>query len=335
MQSLKIKAVYGFSKQLPYFSNKSDDEILSLLKSWHVNAIFGGYEDSNLVKKLHQAGIKIFAEVSFFVGENWWQKFPNSRPIKANGEPLTKEEWYAGVNPTDPDVFDAVLGKVGNLITTTTVDGIWLDFFRWPCHWESPKPNLYQTSFDDRTISLFSQKKQFTIPNHFGDSIERNQWILTNHLDLWTEFKCDQIVRLAEKVKRFIKTKNENIIIGLFHIPWTEDDFDGAMRKIVVQDIARLSDHIDIFSPMVYHGMCDKSPQWVQEITKYAYQKTNKPVLPIIQAMNIPREITDMEFMSTLHCGLDAEGSAGIIVFNLKSLNDAKLMKLIEVFDKN
>jgi len=330
----KIKAVYGFSKGLPSFKHKTNVEIVSILQEWEVNAIFGDYEDFDLVDQLHRAGIKVFVEVSFFVGEKWWRDYPVSRPVKDNGTLLEKEDWYAGVNPMDTDVFKAVLNKIQRIITSNTVDGIWLDFFRWPCHWESPKPNLYQTSFDDRTINLFLTEKRITIPNNISNPIKRNQWILEKHLNSWAEFKCDQIVRLAEKVRQLVKSKNENIIIGLFHVPWTNEDFNNALKKIVGQDLARLSSHIDIFSPMVYHAMCGKSPQWVQEITKYVYQTTNKPVLPIIQSMNIPRELSDTEFLHTLEFGLQADGSSGTIVFNLNGLNEAKLLKLKKVFEQ-
>ena len=330
----KIKAVYGFSKQSPYFKDKTNAEIAATLKAWNVNTIFGGYEDGDLAEYLHQAGIKIFIEVSFFVGEKWWQAYPGSRPIKADGKLLEKEEWYAGVNPTDPNVFQAVLNKIERIISTGAVDGIWLDFFRWPCHWESPNPNLYQTSFDDRTIGLFFKEKQVTIPGNISNKLARNQWILNNHLNLWTEFKCDQIVGLAEKVRQFVKSKNKNVLIGLFHIPWTDEDFDDAIKKIVGQDLARLAPHIDIFSPMVYHAMCGKSPQWVAEMTKYVYHQTNKPVLPIIQSMDIPRKVTEIEFEKTVNSGFQIKESTGIIVFNIKGLSDAKLKKMKAVFDQ-
>lgn len=331
----KLQAIYGFSEQVPVFKNKSVREIVSLLKDWNVNAIFGGYENADFVEQLHQVGIKVFVEISFFVGEKWWQEFSTSRPVMDEGKLLEKEDWYAGVNPTNPDVFQAVLNKIEKIINTNGVDGIWLDFFRWPCHWESPDPNLYQTSFDDRTIDLFLKQKQIILPDHFQNSVERNQWILRNKLELWTEFKCDKIVELAEKVNKFVKSKKSDILIGLFHVPWMNDDFDGAMRKIVGQDLARLSPYIDIFSPMVYHVMCGRSPQWIGEIVKYTYHKTSKPVLPIIQSMDVPREISPNEFVESLNSGISATGSAGIIVFNIKGMNEAKLIKMIELFQKN
>ena len=330
----KIKAVYGFSKYLPRFKDKTDQEILKLLNEWKVNAIFGGYEDAKFVEQLHQAGIKIFVEVSFFVGEKWWQEYPASRPVTSDGKPIEKEEWYAAVNPTNQNVFQAILKKFETIISTKRVDGIWLDFFRWPCHWESPNPNFYQTSFDDHTVNLFLKRKQIVLPDNIQNSSERNQLILQNKLDRWTEFRCDIIVELAAKVNKLVKSIKSDILIGLFHIPWTNNDFNGALRKIVGQDLARLSPYIDVFSPMVYHAMCGKSPQWISEITTYTYDKTNKPILPIIQTMNIPREISIDEFLESLNSGTEATGSAGIIVFNMKGLNEAKLSKMIEIFKK-
>lgn len=331
----KIKAVYGFSSELSYFKDKSNSEIVSLLKEWNVNTIFGGYQDEDLVEQLHQSGIKVFAEVSFFSGQKWWRKYPNSRPITADGKRLEKEEWYAGVTPTDRDVFNNVLKRIDHIITSTAIDGIWLDFFRWPCHWESPQPNFYQTSFDDRTVDLFLKLKHISIPKNIINPLERNKWILKEKLDFWTDFKCDQIIQLSREVRNFVKAKNKNIIIGLFNIPWTDEDFDGALKKIIGQDLARLASYIDIFSPMVYHALCGQAEQWAEKITGYVYHKTGKPVLPIVQSVDIPRKITAIEFENVLKYSINVRGSNGIIIFNLKGINNDKLEKMIMIFGQN
>jgi uncharacterized lipoprotein YddW (UPF0748 family) len=247
---------------------------------------------------------------------------------------LQKEEWYAGVNPTDPEVQQLIFTRIDKLISETLIDGIWLDFFRWPCHWESPDPNLYQTSFDERTIKLFFESKKISAPEHLSDPVERNRWILENKLDDWTEFKCDQIVQLARAVRKFAKERKSNIIIGLFSIPWQEMDFYGAMRSIVGQDLVRLAPHIDVFSPMVYHAMCGKSEKWISEVTEYVSLKTGNVVLPIIQSMDVPRKISDMEFTNALNYGINARGSKGVIVFKLAGLSEIKLQNMIAVFEK-
>ena len=114
-------------------------------------------------------------------------------------------------------------------------------------------------------------------------------------------------------------------MIGLFGVPWREDDFDGAIRKIIGQDYEKLAKYVDIFSPMVYHVMCGKESSWIGEITSWVYQHTNRPVLPIIQSMDFPVVLSSQEFGRAVNIALTAKGSAGIIIFNIKGLNDEKL----------
>ncbi len=100
----KIRAIYGFVKEDSKFRNKSDEEVLQTLKSWHVNRVITRDVNDPLVSKLRKSGIRVYVEVPFFVGEKWWHKYPTSRPVTAAGELLKKEGWYAGVNPTNLNV---------------------------------------------------------------------------------------------------------------------------------------------------------------------------------------------------------------------------------------
>lgn len=62
------------------------------------NAVFGGFRDRRLVRALRRRGIKVYAEVSLFVGKKHWRR-RGGRPVTATGRPLGKQGWYAGVCP--------------------------------------------------------------------------------------------------------------------------------------------------------------------------------------------------------------------------------------------
>ena len=72
------------------------------LGSIGVNLAGGGFEDDAVPEALRKAGIKTAGLVVLFQGEQHWESHPESRPVMANGEPLFKDRWYAGVCPNQP-----------------------------------------------------------------------------------------------------------------------------------------------------------------------------------------------------------------------------------------
>ena len=110
------------------------------------------------------------------------------------------------------------------------------------------------------------------------------------------------------------------------------NDYDNAIKRIIGQDYEKLSDYVDVFSPMTYHKMCGRSVEWVQSITDTIYQMTGKEVWPIVQACSVPEELTDKEFEQVLRMGLGSQ-SGGVVVFSYKHLvKENKLESLRKVF---
>jgi len=329
----KTKALYGFSTSLPAFQTLNDPQIVLRLKSWGVNAVFGRIRDHELISRLHEAGIRVYEEIGFFVGEAYWDQYPQSRPLTALGEPLEKEEWYAGVNPIFEQIQAEKYARIKQLIQETPIDGIWLDFIRWPCHWESPDPKLIQTSFDSITVKKFLIETQIDIPQHIQDLRAISHWILSNKLDEWTNWKCQQITNIVQTVRKIVDKADREIVLGLFGVPWREADFDDAIRKIIGQNYEELSHVIDVFSPMTYHLMCGQTVDWIGDVCKSIYQQTHKPILPIIQSMDVPGKISIQDFEQAINVSLHADGSNGVIIFNIKGLSAEKLDVLIQCFN--
>ena len=312
----RARSIYGFSKSLPPFKGKSSEECVEILKSWGSNVIYGGHEDPDFVKAAHQAGMKVFAEIGIFVGERNWERYPESRPITSSGSAILKDKWYAGVTPTIDAVRAERLKAIRDLMKNHDLDGVWLDFIRWPCHWEVHCPRIEQTSFDPITVSKFQSSTGIRIPPALSKPEEIADWILSNHADDWTSFKCDQITTFVEDARNVIKEFGEDKILGLFGVPW-RDDYDGAITRIIGQDYEALSRFVDVFSPMLYHRMCDRSVAWIGEVTADLSGRTGRPIWPVIQAVNEPDSLSDAEFNTALKTAVEARGSTGVIVFSL------------------
>ena len=326
-----VKALYGFSPKEASFRSKIPDEMAETLEQWGITAVFGGYKDSSLAAVLHSRGIRVFAEVALFVGRGHWKRYPQSRPILSTGEPMPHEGWYYGVNPVIPQIRSHNLKKIRGMIERFPVDGIWLDFIRWPCRWEKPSPQLLQTSFDPFTLESFQRDTGIRIPPEFEAIADQARWILRYHREDWTEWKCQQIIEFVRQVRDIVKRAPRRILLGLFSVPWRSTDFDGAIRQIIAQDYRGLSAHVDVFSPMAYHKLCGRDVPWIAQVTNWVRKETGKPVWPIIQAVDEPEPLKPQEFRRVLRTALMASGSEGVIVFNLSHLSPEKIKVVKEV----
>lgn len=321
----KVKSLYGFSPDLPPFVDKTPAEQVALLQSWGNTAVFGGYQNPDFVAAVHDAGMKIYAEFGCFVGAEWWEKFPASRPVIAGGQPLEEEAgWYAGVNPTTPEVRRAKLEALEELLTGRALDGVWLDFIRWPCHWESPTPYLPQTSFDPATLAHFSQDTGIELPP--GDTPTVARAIFDQHGSAWTDWRCQQISAWVAEAKALLRRIRPEAILGLFSVPWRLADYEGAMLNIIGQDYRALGQYVDVFSPMVYHRMCGQPPGWIDQVAGEAQALSGKPVWPIVQSIDKPDPLPAEEYGQALDAALRSPSAEGVLVFNLKgALDPAKL----------
>jgi len=325
-----LTVLYGFNRENGWFRGKSEEEILSLLHSWNVNAVFGVHQDRKLAEVLRKGGIRIFAEFTVFAGEKYWDEFPGSRPVTAGGEFLAKRDWYAGVNPADERIRSRKLQDFRELLETYDLDGVWLDFIRWPCHWEEIDPVLEKTSYDRVTLEKF--RKEMGIEAGFPeDSIKAAQLIDNRYREEWREWRCGQITSWVTEARGIIDTCSPGTRLGLFGVPWIRD-FDDAIISVIGQDYRALGASVDVFSPMVYHLMCGRPVGWIGEVTEWIGRATGREVLPIIQTVDEPSVLTPAELAEAVRVSLDCPGSAGVILFNLQGLDEGKLEAVREVF---
>ena len=318
---MKTRSLYGYDPGLPPFSGKEPVEQVAVLQSWGCNAVFGGYESADFVAAAHNAGVRVFAEFGCFVGQRWWDQVPESRPVDAKGRPLEPEGWYYGVNPSVPAVRDSLLDELESTLERHAIDGIWLDFIRWPCHWEVPKPLLRQTSFDRGTLGRFRRDSGARFP---ADVPERAAEAITvGHQAEWNAWRCDQITSWVAQAKAVVRRARPDAVLGLFGVPWLKSDYSGAIIDVVGQDYAAFGPFVDIVSPMVYHAMCGFPVHWIAQVIDEIAALTGKAVWPIIQSVGEPMPLPTGEYASALALSLAHVATDGVVVFTIKGVLEA------------
>lgn len=322
---MKTTSLYGFSPELPPFAGKAPVEQAALLRAWGNTVVFGGYRDPAFVDAAHRAGLKVYAEYGCFVGQRWWKEVPDSRPVTASGALLQPEGGYHGVNPSVPAVRREQLAALERLLADHEIDGVWLDFIRWPCHWEVPDPDLPRTSFDAGTVARFCRDTGIALPA--GDAPALARAIRDGHAAAWAAWRCEQVTSWVAAARAVVDRVRPGATLGLFGVPWRRDDREGAILTVIGQDYRALADAgVDVFSPMVYHRMCGYGPVWVGEVTAAIHARTGKPVWPIVQSVDIPVPLSAEEYGEVLDVALQHPASDGVLVFTMQgALDEAKL----------
>lgn len=311
--SKTIKAFYGFDEKLPPFADKSVQQQAALLQAWGATAIFGGYENPAFVDAIHEHGMQVYAEFGCFQGKRWWEEVPESRPTLADGTLLDPIEWYHGVNPSVPAVRERLLEELATLLERHELDGVWLDFIRWPCRWESTTPRLLQTSFDETTLHRFATDcgLEYTQLQTWRDEPNTQH----DYANKWYHWRINQITSWVAQARTLVDTIRPTATLGLFAIPWRQQDFGGAIQTVIGQDFVALAPYIDIFSPMTYHLMCGQPVSWIGAVAEELTGLTGKQVGPIIQSVDHPMALSNDEYAEALASAVD--GANAVIIFTL------------------
>lgn len=287
-------------------TEKKIEQILEL----GINEISLGWHNYNaeLVNQLHNAAVNVSAEISLFVGKELWEKYPDARPIDRDGKAMEPIHWYHGVCPNHPDVREEKLSIIDNIIKEFDIDGLWLDFIRYPCHWEEVRTA-------DITEYCFCKHCQEKYAAEIGGLMEGEKW---------KKWKCAQITNFVKEVCDRIEASGKPIELGLFAVPWMPTDFNGAIQHIIGQDFTSLSAFIDVFGAMAYHKITGNPVHWIHEILQSIAQQTGKSVLPLVQSIPLPDPVSPEEFSTSLETGLQSP-SEGVMVFHFEDmLEDAQ-----------
>ena len=256
----------------------------------------------------------------------WEQENPHRQPSGGG--------WLRMVCPRDEEYLDYRIDDLKLELRKCNFAGISLDFMRHYVYWErvyhDTDPNTLRNScFCDVCIEEFMGKITLTPAQQTeweakSTAVEKADFILGNPVrqDLWTRYKCETIDRTIEKILAELRAEFPDLKANLHGVPWAQNDFDGAIKKIAGQDFELLSQRLDQITPMTYNRMVQCPAQWINDVTSDIVGVVNGkiPVIPVVEG----RGDTDSDYEEALISAIKAP-SAGVVIWRFEDLTEARL----------
>lgn len=318
-KQIEIRGIYGHPQ---LFWNKG-----YTLSDLNVNAIFlhhGGITDSFMLRAKAEK-LKVYAEFATLNGEDYVEKHPEAWAIDKEGKKVSKADWFMGVCPTDTGFLNYRLDQLKTLLTKHQIDGVWLDYLHWHAQFEDPEPILPETCFNGSCVNRFSRETGIKVTR--GTDNHRAAFILKHHEKRWRQWRAQVLADWVKQCKKVVKELRPEALLGIYHCPWNDVEFDSARYKILGLDYRLLEKETDVFSPMVYHKRMGKSPEWVKENIEWFSKKISREdvsIWPIVQAYNDPSPVSAKEFENVLRNGASG-ATTGIMMFTSNSVAEDSL----------
>jgi len=235
-----------------------------------------------LLEKTRKSDIKIHAwvNVSFVLN-------PKNYPPDANHILSKHPEWitydYSGrsmtsysqkeldanllegyfLDPAIPEVKDYIVNIVEELLSKYPVDGIHLDFIRYPYSGYNAFAKKYFSDFGYNPVARKIFKNEYGI-----DPIDIDRFKDSPEKELFDNFRSDQITEIVKRISSIVKSKDENLIVSAAVMP----RYDWG-KKVYFQDWPKWLDenYIDLACVMSYTPSIDGFKNYI----KYANEAHN------------------------------------------------------------
>ena len=199
--------------------------------------------------------------------------------------PFEPMQSYAGLIPTDEAYNDWLAHRLSAVLATNRLDGLVLDFLRWPGHWAlelRPGARPRHGSYDPITLRRFRRAVLEAGHNasdiHPADPVGAAAAVRARHAEAWTRFRCDVIDETTDRLAQEIRSSGR--WVGMFVVPAS----DEVRRTVYGQDTHRLGRRVDALLPMTHHATLRKPPSWVRPIADNLRVGTDVAVVPVVQA---------------------------------------------------
>lgn len=224
------------------------------LKPFGVDAVWLGSGSINAERLAWLRGqqVQVFAEFNTLHVAEYVKRHPDAAPVGVDGRVSPPPDGWQGVCPTHEGYRAERMRAFRTLLETFAVDGVWLDYHHAHASWEQANPNLPDTCFCERCVSRFQADAAVAVPRL--PAAQRNAILLSTHRDAWLRWRLRLFTDWVREFDEIRDAARPGALLGTFHNPWSDEDFEGARLWKLAIDLKAQSAYVDVFSPMPYHA---------------------------------------------------------------------------------
>lgn len=299
------------------------------LEQHGVNAVFMGSGGINAerLELLKRQGAKVFAEFNTMHVAAYLNDHPDAAPVGVDGKVCPPPQGWQGICPTHPGYRRFRMNAFREVLTEYAIDGIWLDYHHSHASWERAVPEMPDTCFCDRCIVRFKRDTKTSLPHENREQLAHT--VLGEHKDAWIQWRCDVFTDWVREFRSILDQTRPHALLGTFHCPWTNTEYDGALRNKLAIDLKAQAEYIDVFSIMPYHarfGHAD-DPSWISRQTEWLGRflgirgtpNERHQIWPIVQLSDWGESVPVSQVREVLDHGTRTPAT-GVMVFNWGSL---------------
>jgi hypothetical protein len=314
--------------------------LLDAFRERGVNSIMTESDDYDgaAVEAAHKAGLRFYAGIACFSdhASNFRRLAERAElwPILESGERRPQMEWYIGISPTDRRHRQEILANIASIATTYPIDGLFLDFARWPLHWEIEmrpgRPRPLDSSFDAATLAKFEEETGRLSQTGLESVASRATWIRERRFREWVDFKCKVVSDFVGEARSVLKEAKPDAELGIYLVP----DVNGLTEPLTGQRVSELARLVDWAAPMVYHNILLQPPNWVGAALTVVAREAGRKTLPVVQvdsnrdpalAADWGPPMSDADFSAALSEVARQPQIGGLIVFpGLRLIGDRR-----------
>jgi hypothetical protein len=284
--------------------------------------------DPAAIDATHAAGLGFYAGVACFSDHasnfSMLHARPELWPILEDGSRRPQLEWYVGMTPTDRRRHKDVLANIGAIARKNPIDGLFLDFVRWPLHWEIElrpgRPRPLDSSFDATSLAKFEETAGVSPEAGLRTTAEKATWIRRHRFREWVDFKCGVVTGFVREARSVLKEARPGARLGIYVVP----EMNGLTEPLTGQRIADLAPLVDWVAPMLYHNILLQQPSWVGSALADVVELAGPKALPVVQAdsnrdpalaADWGPPMADANWNAVLTEVVSQSGVAGLVVF--------------------
>ena len=234
----------------------------------------GGEQDAfgRMQKSLKAAGLKVHAWISVNKNLRLAKLRPDLAMHKQNGTAST-----AWISPSQAEVRQHVLRTVAAILENYEIDGIHLDYIRYP-----------SLNYDFSPAAIERYKAEVGLA-----SVSAGDLLSGRHYTSWVDWRSREIASLVAEVRRLVKDKRgEAVVVSAALVA------DAALSYRAMERYGQayplLAGSLDLILPMAYFQLERKPVEWIADvnfITRY-WTGSGKTVLTGLQGYQKPGAFT-------------------------------------------